>query len=99
MLKYLCVILHLGPTMLPKAFVVLAINALLAETYVLQATDHHKTCHATKWRSHGWEKESKRTPTGVQYPLIILNHIFESFAYKHGAPAAAKHFNKYDNSL
>ena len=47
--------------MLPKAFVVLAINALLAETYVLRATDHHKTCHATKWRSHGWEKMGERT--------------------------------------
>ena len=42
MLKHVCVILHLGPTMLPKAFVVLAINALLAETYIFPATDHHK---------------------------------------------------------
>ena len=44
-------------------------------------------------------KDRRMHPTGLQSPLIILNHLFESFAYKHGSPAAAKHFNKYDNSL
>ena len=61
--------------MLSKALVVLAINALLADTlcFFLPATDHHEMYHVTKWRSHGWVKMAN-APTLVSY-LLRLHEI------------------------